>query len=118
MAHFAKIENNTVTQVVVVDNSQEAEGMSFLNSIGLDGEWIQTSYTSSIRGKFAAEGDTYDRENDVFIPRKPFESWTWNEQNGTWESPTPFPQGPEANGSFEWSEETLTWEEEPNAETV
>ena len=35
MAHFAKIENGIVTQVVVVDNSQELRGEEFLNSIVL-----------------------------------------------------------------------------------
>lgn len=67
MAHFAKIENNIVTQVVVVDNEHEANGQEFLNSLGLDGTWIQTSYNGNIRGKFAGIGDTYDSVADVFI---------------------------------------------------
>lgn len=66
MAHFAKIENGIVTQVVVVDNGHEANGQEFLNSLGLDGTWIQTSYNSNIRGKFAGIGDTYDSAADVF----------------------------------------------------
>lgn len=67
MAHFAKIENNIVTQVVVVDNEHEANGQEFLNSLGLDGTWIQTSYNGNIRGKFAGIGDTYDSVADVFV---------------------------------------------------
>lgn len=67
MAHFAKIENGIVTQVVVVDNEHEADGKAYLNSLGLDGTWVQTSYNGNIRGKFAGIGDSYDSVNDVFI---------------------------------------------------
>jgi hypothetical protein len=66
MAHFAKIEDGIVTQVVVVDNEHEANGEAYLNSLGLEGTWIQTSYNSNIRGKYAAIGDTYDSVADVF----------------------------------------------------
>ena len=68
MAHFARIENGVVTQVIVVrnteldDNGVESEtvGQEFIASIGLDGEWVQTSYTGSSRGKFAGVGDLWD----------------------------------------------------------
>ena len=68
MAHFAEInENNVVIRVLVVDNSQEHRGQEFLaNDLGLGGTWIQTSYNGNIRGKYAAIGDVYDQEADVF----------------------------------------------------
>jgi hypothetical protein len=71
MAHFAKInENNKVTEVLVVRNEDapdETTGKQFLASIGLDGNWIQTSYNNNFRGKFAGIGDVYDSEKDEFI---------------------------------------------------
>lgn len=67
MAHFAKIENGIVTNVLVVDNEHEANGQEFLNSLGLEGTWVQTSYNANFRGKFAGIGDTYDAEQDIFI---------------------------------------------------
>jgi len=67
MAHFAKIEEGIVTQVVVVDNEHEANGEAYLNSLGLEGTWVQTSYNGNIRGKYAAIGDTYDSVADVFV---------------------------------------------------
>jgi hypothetical protein len=67
MAHFAKIEEGIVTQVVVVDNEHEADGEAYLNSLGLDGTWIQTSYNGNIRGKYAGIGDSYDSVADVFV---------------------------------------------------
>jgi hypothetical protein len=69
MAHFAEIdENNIVLRVLVVDNSQEERGQDFLaNDLKLGGTWIQTSYNNNFRGKYAAIGDTYDTENDIFV---------------------------------------------------
>lgn len=68
MAHFAKIKNNVVVEVIVVGNDQaptEAEGKTFIASCGLDGEWVQTSYNNNAiegasRGKFAGIGDIWN----------------------------------------------------------
>jgi len=77
MAHFAKMNGNTVEQVIVVSNDDaptEAEGQAFIASIGLDGEWLQTSYNSNFRGRYAGIGYTYDDELDEFIaPQPPIE---------------------------------------------
>jgi hypothetical protein len=68
MAHFAEIKNGKVVQVLVVPNEEESRGQEFLSEdLGLGGTWIQTSYNSNIRGKFAAIGDKYDSKNDVFV---------------------------------------------------
>lgn len=67
MAHFAKVENGIVTNVIVVDNEHEAYGEEYLNSLGLEGRWIQTSYNSRIRGKYAAIGYSYDEAKDKFV---------------------------------------------------
>jgi hypothetical protein len=50
MAHFARVENNTVQEVLVVPDQQEHRGQDFLaNDLGLGGTWIQTSYNHRIR---------------------------------------------------------------------
>lgn len=73
MAHFAKIENEIVTEVIVVNNQvitdengqeQEQLGIDFCKSLyGEDTEWVQTSYNGTIRGKYAAPGDIWDGTN-------------------------------------------------------
>ncbi len=68
MAHFAKIENGIVREVIVVGNDDapnENAGQAFIASIGLTGTWIQTSYNNNpvegaSRGKYAGIGDTWD----------------------------------------------------------
>jgi len=71
MAHFAKLnEHKMVTDVIVVDNvnaQTEQAGKDFIESIGLEGNWIQTSYNGNFRGKFAGIGNFYDEETDTFI---------------------------------------------------
>ena len=110
MAHYAKVNNGIVTQVIVA----EAE---FFNSFvdTSPGEWIQTSYNTQggvhlnggtpLRKNYAGIGFTYDREKDAFIPPKPFESWVLNEESCLWEAPTPMPE----DGSYVWDEPTLSW---------
>ncbi len=67
MAHYAKIDNGIVSQVVVVADEFEDSGEELLNSLGLTGRWVKTSYNGSIRGKFAGIGDSYDEELDIFV---------------------------------------------------
>ena len=76
MAHFAKVENGVVRQVIVVADSDcgggifpasEPVGQAFLASLGFDGEWKQTSYNANFRGRYANETYTYDAVNDVFV---------------------------------------------------
>lgn len=89
MAHFAKIENGVVTNVIVVDNEHEADGEAYLNSIGLEGTWIQTSYNSNIRAKYAGIGDVYDESDDTFKPVQPQADATWNADTWSWDVPEP-----------------------------
>ena len=70
MAHFAKIVDTKVVEVIVVSNDNaatEAAGQAFISSIGLDGEWLQTSYSGSFRAIYAGPGYTYDSVADVFV---------------------------------------------------
>jgi len=82
MAHFAKIENDTVTSVIVVSNDDcgggnfpesEPIGQAFIASLGLDGLWLQTSYHANLRAYYAGIGYTYDADLDEFVPPPPIE---------------------------------------------
>jgi hypothetical protein len=76
MAHFAKInEFNIVEQVIVVSNDDcgggnfpesEPIGQVFIASIGLEGLWLQTSYSGSFRGAYAGNGYWYDVDSGEF----------------------------------------------------
>jgi hypothetical protein len=76
MAHFAKIENDIVTSVIVVSNDDcgggdfpesEPIGQAFIASLGLNGLWLQTSYHANFRGCYASVGWTFDADLNEFI---------------------------------------------------
>jgi len=109
MAHFAEIDaNNLVIRVLVTDNNDPAgdEGYQWLLDT-LGGNWIQTSYNSTIRKNYAGVGFSYDLELDAFIAPKPYPSW---ELDGLakWQPPVPYP---EIEKPHTWNEETLSWVE-------
>lgn len=80
MAHFCRMENNVVQQVIVVNNEvlenkpfpeSEPIGIAFCKSLyGEDTEWLQTSYNKSFRGKYAGPGSIYDPIKDEFNPEE------------------------------------------------
>ena len=76
MAHFAQTQNGVVGQVIVVDNTDcgggtfpasEPIGQTYIASLGIAGEWLQTSYHANFRALYAGIGMTYDAVLDEFV---------------------------------------------------
>ena len=121
MSHFAKVENGTVTQVIVAEQDFIDAG-----HVGDPATWVQTSYNTrggvhysaetgepdggvALRGNYAGIGYVYDAELDAFYAPGPFPSWTLNTTTFTWEAPVPMP---EVEGKiFVWDEPTTNWVE-------
>jgi hypothetical protein len=113
MAHFAKVVDGTVTQVIVA----EPEFFdTFVDSS--PGAWIQTSYNTAggvhanggtpLRKNYAGIGYTYDAVRDAFIPPKPFASWILNDTTCLWDAPVAYPTD---GKSYRWDEEAVNWVE-------
>lgn len=99
MAHFAKVVDGLVTEVIVAEQD-------FIDN-HCTGTWLQTSYNTrnnvhygqdgepdggvALRGNYASIGYSYDSSNDVFYPPKPFASWTIDTSTWSWESPIALP---------------------------
>ena len=111
MAHFAKLgANGKVIQVLTLDNKD------MLNADGIEDEavgqqylerhnnwpaqmWIQTSYNTSqnkhnsgddskaFRGNYAGIGYSWDEDNNIFWPKKPYASWVKDTATASWKSP-------------------------------
>lgn len=120
MGHYAKVVDGIVTKVIV------AKADYFETFVDDEpGEWIKTSYNTfggvhyvpssysnidnpsedqskALRKNFGAIGYTYDKNRDAFIPPKPEDSWTLNEQTCQWECPIPYP---EDGHSYDWKED-------------
>jgi hypothetical protein len=142
MAHFAKIGlNGKVIAVLTLNNSD------MLNASGVEDEtvgqqyleihnnwpaqlWIQTSYNTvnnthktdgtPLRGNYAGIGFTWDEDNQIFWPKKPYNSWVKHIPTASWKSPIgDAPSLTEEQISqntaktnlwtYWWNEQTLSW---------
>ena len=111
MAHFAKLGvNGKVIAVLTMDNDK------MKNADGVEDEtvgqqwlethnnwpaqmWIQTSYNTknnqhssgdnskAFRGNYAGIGYTWDEDNNIFWPPKPYPSWIKNTTTAKWDCP-------------------------------
>jgi hypothetical protein len=119
MAHYAFLNmQNIVTEVIV--GKDETDGpTNWEMHYGNIREQVckRTSYNT--RGGVHSEGDTpfrknyagigytYDFARDAFIPPKPFNSWTLNENSCLWEAPVAMPDDGQ---QYSWNEETTSWD--------
>lgn len=111
MAHFAKVADGKVVQVIVAEPE-------FFNTFvdSSPGVWIQTSYNTRggkhllggvpFRKNYAGIGYSYDPVRDAFIPPQPFPSWTLNEDSCLWQSPIPEPLD---GNRYRWDEVMQSW---------
>lgn len=108
MAHFAKVENGVVTQVIVAEQDVIDSGLFGTG-------WVQTSYRTvggqhpedrPLRKNYAGIGYTYDEQRDAFYAPQPFPSWTLNEDTCIWEPPVSFPND---GGIYNWDEDNQQW---------
>ena len=109
MAHYAKIINEKVTEVIVAEEEV---------IVTRSGTWVQTSYNTrgnvhygqdgsaddgvALRGNYAGIGHTYDATNDVFYEAKPYASWTLGTNSWIWNSPITYPD----------DDKMYTWDED------
>ena len=113
MAHYAKVEDSLVTQVIVAEPEFFE---TFVDSS--PGEWVQTSYNTyggvhsegntPLRKNYAGIGFNYDSVRDAFIPPQPYASWTLNEDTCQWDSPIAYPDD---GKRYTWDEPTTSWVE-------
>ena len=121
MAHYALLdEDNVVTEVIVgVHESQLIEGKDPETWYGeFRGQVCKrTSYNTRggqhpkdrpLRKNYAGIGFTYDEDRDAFIPPKPYDSWTLNEDTCLWDPPVPYPDD---GNTYKWDEDAGDWVE-------
>lgn len=124
MAHFAKLDNNSVVVFVTVGR-QEDDGKESELTARTGDVYKQTSYNTyggvhydpetrqpsadqsrALRKNYAGVGYTYDAALDAFIPPQPFPSWLLDAETCLWVPPVPRPNG---DGIWLWDEDTKTW---------
>lgn len=116
MAHFARLNNNNIVIEIITVNdndccggifpSSEPCGQQYINSLGLDGIWKQTSYNNNFRRTYAGIGYFYNPDLDIFIEPQPFSSWAFDTASQTWQAPKPIP---DSDNVYYWDESVLDW---------
>ena len=111
MAHFAKVINGMVEDVIVIEQEEINSGLW-----GDPASWIRTSYNTRggihtqgkipLRKNYAGIGFKYDPILDAFIPPRPVTSWNLNPDSCLWEAPVAYPKTGEL---YTWDEESLNW---------
>ena len=118
MAHYAKVENSIVTEVIVAEQD-------FIDSLPDKEKWVQTSYNTRggkhyapnsnieddgtpIRYNYAGPGYTYDYGNDAFYSPQPYPSWTLNKTTYEWQAPIGYPND---GKDYIWNESSTSWKE-------
>jgi hypothetical protein len=112
MAHYAKVEDGVVTQVIVADNKEWCEA-------NLGGTWVQTSYNTvggvnnreggqALHKNYAGIGYTFDGIG--FAAPQPFPSWSKDSESYLWQAPTAMPVD---DKFYRWDEDTTSWVEIP-----
>ena len=108
MAHYARVEDGVVTQVIVADTREWCEA-------NLGGTWVQTSYNTKgnqhpegrpLHKNYAGIGYTWDGTG--FAAPQPYASWTKNSDTYLWEAPVAMPTD---GKRYSWDEATTSWVE-------
>ena len=137
MAHFAKISLSLkVISVLTLDDKNmlnvdgvedESVGQQYLEKHNNwpTAMWIQTSYTTALgkhksgddskalRGTYAGIGYTWDENNNIFYPKKPFASWVLDIPTASWKSPkgdAPDLGAESETHYYDWNESGQSWD--------
>jgi hypothetical protein len=127
MLLFAKLDvNSYVEEVIVVgddvmtsngplsDNPKHVDGETYCSNL-INGTWKQSPLENEFRKQRAEIGGFYDSEKDIFISKKPFNSWILN-SNNDWKAPIAYPTiitigtgDNEIQYDIRWNEESQNW---------
>ncbi len=104
MAHYAKIENNQVVNIIVAEQEFIESG-----ALGDPVNFIQVLDNNGVAHHHVGIGYTYNVDLAAFIAPRPFDSWTL--VGTVWTAPVDMPQD---NKHYIWHEKTKSWNEIPS----
>ena len=99
-SYFAELDSNKTVKRVIVSDKQ------FIDSgvVGNPSNWVETFKGDN----YAGVGYKYDEESNIFIPKKPYNSWIFNKNKLSWEPPVK--QKEEKVGFIQvWDEPNKKW---------
>ena len=140
MAHYAFLDENNIVTSVIVGKDEGTDGIDWEQKYGeIKGQTCKrTSYNTinnvhildgtPFRGNYAGIGYVYDDVNDIFIPVKPYDSWSLDIATATWKAPVDMPtveqrtwtdgEGNTRGLPADWNDDLIRWESYKDAQKV
>lgn len=118
MAHYALLDSNNIVTQVITGKDETDTQHNWEQYYGNIHNCVckRTSYNTRLnehtlggtafRGNYAGIGFSYDSTRDVFIPPKPYASWSLDENTYSWVAPVDYPDD---GNMYSWDEDNQTW---------
>lgn len=129
MAHYAFTnDDNQVVELITGRNESDLDNLPdgfdsweayYLTKRPDANQCLRSSYNTrhnshhnggvAFRGNLAVVGGYYYPDENIFMPPKPYPSWTMNKVTCEWDCPVAPPEDIQEK-AYNWNEETQTWE--------
>ena len=118
MAHYAFLNSANIVTAVITGKDETDLSKNWEEYYGDLHNCVakRTSYNTSanthknggtaFRGNYAGIGYTYFSNLDLFMPPKPYNSWSMSTADATWQAPSAMPTD---GNSYSWDEDNETW---------
>jgi len=127
---YLEQHNNWPAQMWIKTSYNTSGGKHYTVTTNEDGTQTRTEsadQSKALRGNYAGIGYTWDEDDQIFWPKKPYASWVKHNESASWKSPigdapaltaeqesqnTPADENTPATHRwyYVWNEETTTWD--------
>ena len=121
--------SNTVEKIERIEGFEgkaDSECIKYVRDLDKSTDvWIECykQFDNNPRGNYPSVGHVYLPTENVFVPQKPYPSWTLSSDNKTWEAPVAMPAYPDwtpdaeqtaeeraaAEKRWSWDEDSQSW---------
>ena len=87
---YLETHNNWPAQMWIQTSYNTSGGKHYSVTTNSEGAEVRTEssdQSKALRGNYAGIGYTWDEDNNIFWPKKPYASWVKNTTTASWDSP-------------------------------
>jgi hypothetical protein len=113
---YLERHNNWPAQMWIQTSYNTFGGKHYKNDLSDDkSKALSDDQSKALRGNYAGIGYTWDEDNNLFYPKKPYASWVLNTTDARWHSPIGdapelTDEEKEAISHYEWNEDGKSWD--------
>ena len=121
---YLEQHNNWPAQMWIKTSYNTSGGKHYTVTTNEDGTQTRTEsadQSKALRGNYAGIGYTWDEDNEMFFPKKPYPSWVKHVATASWKSPigdspdltaeqTSQNEANTHNWSYSWNEDNQSWD--------